>query len=131
MIFQGLAGLFAFSFIAWLLSENREKNPLKIAVIGISLQLAVAALLLKLPFCRNLFLLLNHLVLSLEESTKAGASVVFGYLAGGPLPFEETIPGGSFILAFRGLPLVLVVSALSSLLFYWKVLPLVVKAFSW
>jgi concentrative nucleoside transporter, CNT family len=131
IMLQGLAGLFAFAFLAWVMSENRKKGPIKTAFVGISIQLAVGVVLLKLSLFREFFLLLNRLVLSLEESTAAGTSLVFGYLAGGPLPFEETIPGSSFILAFRGLPLVLVVSALSSLLFYWKILPFVVKAFSW
>jgi CNT family concentrative nucleoside transporter len=55
---------------------------------------------------------------------------VFGYLGGGPLPFEETTLGGSLVLAFRSLPLVIVVSALTSLLTYWRVLPLIVRGFS-
>jgi CNT family concentrative nucleoside transporter len=67
----------------------------------------------------------------LEESTKAGTSAVFGFLGGGPLPYEEIIPNSSITLAFRALPLILVISALSAVLFYWKILPLVVKAFSW
>jgi concentrative nucleoside transporter, CNT family len=70
-------------------------------------------------------------VLSIEESTTAGTAFVFGYLGGGPPPFDEKIAGADYILAFRALPLVLVVSALSALLFYWKILPPVVRAFSW
>jgi CNT family concentrative nucleoside transporter len=35
------------------------------------------------------------------------------------------------VLAFRALPIVLVISALSALLFYWRVLPAVVRAISW
>jgi len=101
-----------------------------IAVIGIAIQLLVGLLLLKVPVFRDFFLLLNRVVLSLEEATTAGTSFVFGYLGGGDLPFEEPYPGAAFILAFRGLPLVLLMSALSALLFYWKVLPPVVKAFS-
>ncbi len=58
-----------------------------------------------------------------EEATKAGTSFVFGYLGGGSLPFEEKYPGVSFVLALQALPLVLVVSALFSLLFYWRILP--------
>jgi CNT family concentrative nucleoside transporter len=61
----------------------------------------------------------------------AGTSFVFGYLGGGDLPFDEKLRGASFILAFRALPLILLISALSALMFYWKILPLVVKAFSW
>jgi CNT family concentrative nucleoside transporter len=130
MIIQSIAGLLIFVVLAWAMSENRKKVSIKTVVIGLSLQLAVGMMLLKLPFFRDFFLLLNRIVLSLEESTAAGTSFVFGYLGGGTLPFNEKFPGSSFILAFRALPLILVISALSSLLFYWKVLPLIVKGFS-
>jgi CNT family concentrative nucleoside transporter len=131
MIIQSAAGLFVFSGIAWLISENRRKVNVKRAIAGIGIQLAIGIILLKLPVFRSFFISLNRLVLSLEESTKAGTSMVFGYLGGGSLPFAEKFPGSSFILAFQALPLILVISALSSLLFYWKILPQVVRAFSW
>jgi CNT family concentrative nucleoside transporter len=101
------------------------------AMTGIVLQLLVGLILLKIPIFRDSFLLLNRLVLFLEEASTAGTSFVFGYLGGAELPFKEKFPGAGFILAFRALPLVLIISALSALLFYWKILPLVVKAFSW
>lgn len=128
---QSIAGLVVFACIAWLISENRTKVSIKIIVAGIAIQLAVGFILLKLPVFRDFFISLNRLVLSLEESTTAGTSMVFGYLGGGDLPFAEKFPGASFILAFRALPLILVISALSALLFYWKILPIVVQAFSW
>ncbi len=131
MVVQSLAGMLVFTGIAWLISENRTKVRLKIVIAGIFIQLAVGLILLKIPVFRNFFISLNRLVLSLEESTVAGTSMVFGYLGGGKLPFAETFPGASFILAFQALPLILLISALSALLFYWKVLPLVVNAFSW
>lgn len=98
---------------------------------GLALQILLAIILLKLPFFKDIFLSLNNVVASLNEATIAGTSFVFGYLGGGALPFDEKAPGASFILAFRALPLILVVSALSSLLFYWKVLPVIVKGFAW
>jgi CNT family concentrative nucleoside transporter len=131
MIIQSIAGIIVFAAFAWLISENRKRINVKIVLIGIGLQLVVGFILLKLPMFREFFLYLNRLVLSLEESTTAGTSFVFGYLGGGPLPFEEKYPGASFILAFRAMPLILLMSALSALLFYWKILPLVVRAFSW
>ncbi len=131
MIFQSIAGLIVFAVIAWSMSENRRQVKLKVAVTGIVIQLLVGLILLKLPLFRDFFLLLNRVVLSLEEATTAGTSFVFGYLGGGELPFTEKYPGASFILAFKALPLVLVMSALSALLFYWKILPVVVKGFSW
>ena len=131
MVIQGVVGLFVFILIAWVGSENRGKIRPRVVLAGIAIQLIVGVILLKVPFFMEMFLLLNRVVLSLEESTTAGTSFVFGYLGGGNLPFDEKFPGASFVLAFRALPLVLVMSALSSLLFYWKILPVVAKGFSW
>lgn len=131
MIGQGIAGLFVFAMIAWMMSEDRKAVRVKAVVIGILVQLAVGVVLLKIPAFRAVFIFLNRLVLCIEEATKAGTSFVFGYLGGGVLPFAEKFPGSSFVLAFQALPLVLVISSLSALLFYWKVLPLVVRGLSW
>ncbi|MBI4184923.1 MAG: nucleoside:proton symporter [Proteobacteria bacterium] len=103
---------------------------LRIAVAGITVQLVIALVLLKLPPLRALFAALNGAVSALQAATEAGTSFVFAYLGGGPLPFEERSPGASFILAFRALPLILVVSALTALLTYWRILPLVVRGFA-
>jgi CNT family concentrative nucleoside transporter len=130
-VWRGLLGLAGLLVLAWLVSENRRKVPVRTVLLGVLLQLAVALLLLKLPASRQFFLVLNQAVLALDRATTAGTSLVFGYLGGGVLPFAETAPGASFILAFRALPLVLVVSALSALLFHWRILPRVVGAFSW
>jgi CNT family concentrative nucleoside transporter len=100
-------------------------------VAGVFLQVALAFLLLKVPGSQRLFAGLNEVANALEHATRAGTGFVFGFLGGGALPYEEKFPGASYILAFRGLPLVLVMSALSSLLFYWRIIPLVVRGFSW
>jgi CNT family concentrative nucleoside transporter len=131
MSWQSVLGFGSFLAIAWLLSENRLRVNLRLVLVGSLLQFAVAVVLVKIPISREVFVLLNRMVLALQEATTAGTAFVFGYLGGGPLPFAETVPGSSFILAFQALPMVLLMSALSSLLFYWKVLPYVVQAFSW
>jgi concentrative nucleoside transporter, CNT family len=87
-------------------------------------------LLLKAPALQGFFLALNDGLLAMERATQAGTSFVFGYLGGGTLPFATTGAGTSFVLAFRALPLILVVSALSALLFYWRILPWAVRAMS-
>ncbi len=127
---QAFLGIFVFTAFCWLISENRKRVVVRDIVIGLALQFVIAILMLKVPLLRHSFELLNGLVLLLEESTKAGTSFVFGYLGGGPLPFDPKTSGSTFILALQALPVVLIVSALSSLLFYWRILPLVVKAFS-
>ena len=130
MRFQGLLGLLLFIALAWLISEHRRKVGLRLIVIGLLIQFILALAMLKLSFFREIFLVLNQAILAVEKATATGTSFVFGYLGGGALPFEENSPGASFILAFRALPLVLVMSALSSLFFFWGILPKVVKAFS-
>ena len=56
---------------------------------------------------------------------------MFGYLGGGALPFDLKAPGSDFILALQALPMVLVMSVLTTLLFYWRILPPIVRGLSW
>ena len=131
MIWQSVFGCCSFIALAWLLSENRRRVSFRLVVKGFLLTFAAGLVLVYVPFSRDVFALLNRMVLALQEATHAGTSFVFGYVGGGPLPFAESYPGSSFILAFQALPMVLLMSALSCLLFYWKVLPVVVRAFAW
>lgn len=131
LIAQSCFGLIVFVAMAWLFSENRAQVRFKAILVGLGLQLGIGLVFLHLAVFKTFFLALNRIVLALQEATTAGTGFVFGYLGGGALPFELKAPGADFILAFRSLPLVLLISALSALLFYWKVLPLVVRGFSW
>jgi len=131
MIYQSLMGLLLLVFLAWCLSEKRSLFPWRIVLIGLPVQVILGLMLLKIPLVTELFVNLNRIVLALEESTRAGTGFVFGYIGGGDVPFEVKNPQATFILAFQALPLVLVVSALSSVLFYWNILPRIVKGFSW
>ena len=130
LVLQSAAGLVLLLVIAWAISENRRAVPWRIVLAGLALQIALAALLLKAPPFQQFFLGLNEALLALERATQAGTSFVFGYLGGAAAPFETSGSGSTFVLAFRALPLILVVSALSALLFYWRVLPWLVRAMS-
>ncbi len=87
-------------------------------------------LLQNLPFVTDVFIWLNQGVLAIDRATKDGASFMFGYLGGGATPFEVKNPASNFIIAFQVLPVVIVTSALSALLFHWGVLQVLVKGFS-
>jgi len=134
-IAQSIAGLVAFPLIAWLLRERhatfRAVDAVRIAAIGLGLQFAIAALLLGVPVMQSFFSGAAHVVATLQTATQAGTRVVFGYLAGGPTPFDVTKPQNGFILAIHALPLILVVSVLSRLLYHWGILQKVIGAFSW
>ena len=128
---RGLLGIALILLLAWGLSEDRGRVPWRVVAFGVLLQFALAVLFLSFPPARAVFLLLNRAVEGLQTATEAGTGFVFGYLGGGQLPFAETRPGASFIFAFRALPLVLVISALATLLFHWGVLQRIVQAFAW
>lgn len=130
MIHAG-AGILVLLGTAWLFSENRRSIHWRMVVAGFALQAAIALLMLKAPPFRGIFVGLNAVVDAFQTATLAGTSFVFGYIGGGPLPFSELNPGGSFSLAFQSLPLVLVISAMASLLYYWRILPRIVQGFSW
>ncbi|HEY4772244.1 MAG TPA: nucleoside transporter C-terminal domain-containing protein [Steroidobacteraceae bacterium] len=128
---QSALGLIALRAIAWLLSEQRKLVSWQFAALGTAAQIVLAFVLLELPFATTLFSELSRGVLAIQGASEAGSSFVFGFLGGGPLPFEETRPGASLVFAFRFLPLILVISALASLLTYWRVLPAIVRGFAW
>jgi CNT family concentrative nucleoside transporter len=94
---------------------------------GLGLQFLLALILIKLPITQSLFTGLNQVVLVLDQATTAGTSFVFGYLGGDKPPFTVANPVKLFVFAFKALPLIIVVSALSAVLFYWRILPWVVK----
>src|ERR1700732_1859239 len=133
---RGLLGILFLLFLAWALGERRRGDrerriPWRTVIVGLGLQATLAVLLMRLPPASHLLLLLNRAALALQEATDRGTAFVFGYLGGGALPFVETSPGASFILAFKVLPLVLTISALSALLYYWGILQAVTRAFAW
>ncbi len=123
-------GFIALLVLTWAISENRRAVSWRIVLSGVLLMVTMTVLLLKVPIFKLFFFSLNDGLVALEKATQAGTSFVFGYLAGGTQPFAEQLNTSSFVLAFRSLPLILVVSALSSLLFYWRVLPFIVRAIS-
>src|SRR5882757_1454993 len=127
---QSAVGVFALLAIAWLLSENRRAVVLKQAMIGLLVTFLTAVILLKIPGVSHAFAAVNDAINAIAAASKAGTSFVFGYLGGGQLPFELKVPGAEFVLALQALPIVLVMSVLTTLLFYWGILPPIVRGFA-
>jgi CNT family concentrative nucleoside transporter len=128
---QSALGVVAIVAIAFIVSENRRAVPWRPVIVGLVVTFALALLMLKVPQTEIVFGWVNRAVEAIAAATRAGTSFVFGYVGGGALPFDPKSPGSDFILAFQALPVVLVMSVLSSLLFYWRVLPPIVRGFSW
>jgi concentrative nucleoside transporter, CNT family len=128
---HAVLGLGSLLLLAFLCSEDRRRIPWRTVVCGVGLQIAFALLLFGAPGADRAMFWLNDAASALQAATLVGTQFVFGYLGGGAPAFAETHPGASFILAFQALPLVLTISALASLLFYWGVLQRVTAAFAW
>src|ERR1700709_1603485 len=128
---QSAFGVLALLAIAWAISENRRAVSLKQTVIGLIVTFITALALIKLPFVAHAFGAINDAVGAISFASRAGTSFVFGYLGGGALPFDLKAPGADFILAFQALPVVLVMSVLTTLLFYWRILPPIVPGMAW
>ncbi len=129
--FRPILGIAVLLVLAWLFSEDWRRVRLRPVVGGVALQWALAMLLLWFAPARQAMLSVNDAAEALNHATQAGTRFVFGYLAGGPAPFVEAVPGAAFILAFQALPLVLTISALATLLFHWGVLQAVMRVFAW
>jgi concentrative nucleoside transporter, CNT family len=128
---QSALGVVALIGFAYLISENRRAVNWRGTGAALIVTLVTAVLLLEVPQIKTAFALINRAVEAIAAATLAGTSLVFGYVGGGTLPFALTSPGAEFVLAFQALPIVLVMSVLTTLLFYWRILPPIVRGFSW
>jgi CNT family concentrative nucleoside transporter len=128
---QSAFGVVALLVLAWALGENRRTVSPRQAAIGLVATFVTALVLLKLPVVARAFGAINDAVGAIAAASRAGTSFVFGYIGGGALPFDLKAPGADFVLAFQALPIVLVMSVLTTLLFYWRVLPPIVRGMAW
>jgi len=128
---QSLLGIALIPIFVWATGEGRALAPRQVAATiaaGLALQASIAVIFLKVPQASVLFDAATGVIGALQRATNAGTSLVFGYLAGAPAPYETTRPANGFILAFQALPLILLMSALSRLLYYWGILQRIVMA---
>lgn len=124
---QSALGICVIIASAWVFSENRRVFPWRVVVGGLALQATLALLLLKVPLAQRALLDLNGVVGALTTATRAGTSFVFGVVGGGaPVGVNNASDLAGF--AFSVLPLVIVISALSALLWHWRILPVVINA---
>ena len=119
---QSLVGLTVIVGGCWAISENRKRFPWRLAIGAILLQAALVLATFAIPGSQYVLDGINNAVRGLEHATNEGTKFVFGYLAGGDQPFPVENQGALFTFAFNVLPLVIVISALSALLWHWRIL---------
>ena len=130
-LFHIIIGFVGLVCIAIPFSQNRSSINYRHIFAAIILQIVLAFALLKIPFIVQIFAYLSEGVTALQAATQEGAEFVFGYLSNSSTsPFESSGTGNSMIFAFQILPLIIVISSLSALLWFWNILPLIIRAIS-
>jgi concentrative nucleoside transporter, CNT family len=128
---RSLIAVVLIILISWLLSENKARFPFFLTVGALALQAGLVLALFAIPNSQSVLSAITAGVGGLAAASDRGAQFVFGHLAGGDSPFVTT-PGGAplpFIFGFRVLPLIIVISALSALLWHWRILEWVTRLF--
>ncbi|HET9160135.1 MAG TPA: nucleoside transporter C-terminal domain-containing protein [Caulobacteraceae bacterium] len=126
---QSLLGLIVIVLVCWALSEARGRFPWRLVIGATVLQAAIVMALFGLPGAHAALDGFSRAVDGLTSASAAGTQFVFGYLAGGPQPYPVSNAGAQFIFAFQVLPLILVVSAISAVLWHFGVLTMLVRVF--
>jgi CNT family concentrative nucleoside transporter len=127
MIIQSLIGIVVLILIALPFSESIQEIKVKFISYALLIQISLAFILLEIPFISSFFDVMSIAVESLRLSAIEGSSFVFGYLGGGEAPFEVSNNQNLPIFAFTFLPMLIFLSALSALLWHWKILPFLIK----
>lgn len=126
---QSLVGLGLTMLVCWLMSENRRAFPWRLALGAVAVQVGLVLLLFGTPGAQAVVSAVNDGVDALAAATAQGTQFVFGYMGGGVQPYQVTDQGALFVFAFQVLPLILVISALSALLWHWKILKWITQGF--
>lgn len=126
---QALLGVLVVIAACWTVSENRRRFPWKLALGAVAVQAALVLALFAIPGSQGVLAAITGAVDGLARATNEGAKFVFGYLAGGDQPYAVSNQGALFTFAFQVLPLILVISALSALLWHWRILKWITYGF--
>ena len=128
--YRSFIGIIGLLVIAYLLSNDRKKINPRVVFGGLGLQFVIAFGVLKIEVVENLFGWVAELFsIALQVSVDASA-FVFGPLANFQ-KMDEIFSGQGFVFAFMALPSILFFSALSSLLYHFGILQLIVRGMAW
>ncbi len=122
-ILRGLLGMAVLIMIAWLFSANKKQVDWLVIGKGLAIQLIIAISILYIPFVAYFFEFIGKIFVKILDFTKIGSEFLFG-----PMMDQDSI---GYIFAFQILPTIIFFSALTSVLFYWGVIQIVVRGLAW
>ncbi|MEH6743693.1 NupC/NupG family nucleoside CNT transporter [Hyphomonas sp.] len=128
---RALLGILLIYGVCWVLSEKRKLFPFRLIIGATIMQFVFALILFGIPFVRAILFKANDVVDGLQNATRAGTSFVFGYV--GDNVAADQLMGGSPppLFFFQILPIVIVVAALSAILWHWRILQWVTNGFAY
>jgi len=122
-IVRGIIGLSSIILIAYLFSNNKKRIDWKTIIIGLSTQLVIAVAVLRVEFVRMIFEKIGQGFLAIVTFTNQGSKILFGELA------DSSKYGEIFV--FQVLPVIIFFSALTSVLYYYRIIQKVVSGLAW
>ncbi len=122
-LLRGILGIFTILCLAYLLSANRKKIAWRTILGGLSIQVVIAVLVLKVSAAQAVIEFVGKAFIKVLNFTEVGSVFMFGEL------IDQDSVG--FMFAFQILPTIVFFSALSSVLYYYGVIQVVVKGFAW
>ncbi len=120
---RGLLGIVVLILLGWVFSERKRNFPWKTVLVGLSLQILLAVCILNVPFVREIFNFFGKIFVVILDFTKAGTNFLFE----GFLDVEKF----GYVFAFQVLPTIIFFSALTSILFYFGVIQIIVKGLAY
>lgn len=129
--FQSVLGVAVIIGLAWALSSDRGRAPWRFVALALGVQAALAVVLTQTPGALDVLNLISGPVRAIEQATQHASAFVFGHIGGGPTPYEVIAPGVGFSIAFQVLPIVIVVSSLTAVLWHWGILAAATRAVAW
>src|SRR5438067_13658482 len=124
-------GIVAILLVTWAISANRKLFPWRTVIWGMILQFAFAIFILKTPIGLRLFQGAQVVMDQLNAYAYEGAKMVFGPLVDGDMLRKAFVASGAYVFAISVTATIILISSLSSLLYYWGILHKVVAAMAW
>lgn len=118
-IIRGIIGMISLVFIAYLFSSNKKAINWKTTFLGLTSQLIIAVLILRVEFVQSIFEFFGKIFVKTLDFTMEGSKFLLGDMV--------NVESFGYVFLFQVLPTIIFFSALTSVLFYLGIIQKVVK----
>ena len=118
-ILRGIIGMISLVFIAYLFSRNKKAINWKTTFLGLTSQLILAVLILRVEFVQSIFEFFGKIFVKTLDFTMEGSKFLLGDMV--------NVESFGYVFLFQVLPTIIFFSALTSVLFYLGIIQKVVK----